>query len=179
VAAAVPLYERLGFRRVCPSLRFRGRLPGQADDRVRPLQSKDLEAVLDLDRRAFGADRSFFIHHRLRSYPQLCRVLVDAGRIRGFVLGRAFRGGVALGPWVTEAELGPDTGLLRSLAQDLGEIECSMGIMETNRQALAAVQSLGLAPVENPPWRMVLSGQEAEATPPGPVAHAIGSAAKG
>jgi hypothetical protein len=73
VLAAVPLYERLGFKRVCRSWRFSGALC--TDERtaqppgVFPMLAADLDSVAQLDRTAFGADRRFFLERRLRLFP--------------------------------------------------------------------------------------------------------------
>ena len=69
VQRAVPLYERMGFRKICPSRRFHGVVPGRRHDSVRPMTARDLAEVLALDREAFGADRSFFLQRRLELSP--------------------------------------------------------------------------------------------------------------
>jgi GNAT superfamily N-acetyltransferase len=74
-AAGAPLYERHGFLRVQPSLRFAGTLHGAAHPHVRPLREADLDAVCALDRDWWGADRGFFIRRRRHLHPGLCHVL--------------------------------------------------------------------------------------------------------
>ena len=64
VLAALPLYERAGFRRVCRSLRFIGSLRGQPHPGVRQMRADDMPAVAALDQAAFGADRRFFLERR-------------------------------------------------------------------------------------------------------------------
>jgi ribosomal protein S18 acetylase RimI-like enzyme len=54
VLKAVPLYERHGFRKLCRSLRFYGKLPGKTGTQVQPMLPEDLESVCALDRVAFG-----------------------------------------------------------------------------------------------------------------------------
>ncbi len=177
VLAAVSLYERVGFRRVCRSLRFYGRLRGKSHPRVRMMRAEDLDAVAALDAGAFGADRRFFLERRLALYPELCWILERKDEIAGFILGRRGQGQVSAGPWV----MGPGTGrpgdLLECLALEVGDEDLSLGILDTNAHAVAALGAFGLAEHPESPWRMALG-------PPGPYgspAHcfAIGSPAKG
>ncbi len=104
VPKAVPMYQRNGFKIVCRSLRFSGRLSPGLHDHVRPMQLADLPDVLALDRRAFGADRSFFLKRRRELFPELGRVLVEKDKMAGFILGRRGEGWVSAGPWVVEED---------------------------------------------------------------------------
>ena len=71
VPAAVPLYEKVGFRKVCPSLRFSGVLLAGDSTRARRMEAADLPVVLALDKAAFRADRNYFLKRRLDCYPEL------------------------------------------------------------------------------------------------------------
>ena len=103
---AVPLYERLGFRVVCKSLRFLGQLdPGGKTD-ARPMTPDDLDTILPLDSDAFGADRSFFLKRRLDTFPQLCYVIDNDG-IAGYIMGQPGHGVVTVGPWYVQDESTP------------------------------------------------------------------------
>ena len=177
--AAIPLYERAGFRRVCRSLRFTGALPGRAHPRARAMQAADLEAVGRVDRRAFGADRRFFLERHLSLQPELCRVLEDGGEIAGFIMGRRMGDRVAVGPWVVQPGVRRPGDLLESLAAEAGgdEVSLSLGILETALEAAATVRSLGFADRPDPPWRMALGPAARLGVSPG--CYAIGFAAKG
>lgn len=177
VVAAVPLYERLGFRKVCRSLRFSGTLPGQAYPDVRPMRQDDLEAVGHLDRAAFGADRRFFLAWRLRQHPALCQVLELDGEIRGFLIGRDGEGVISAGPWVVQAGVPHPERLLESLAVQAGGRTIGLGVLEANEVATATLRALGFGERANPPWRMVLGSDRGLGT--GPMCYAIGSPAKG
>ncbi len=181
VVRAVPLYERAGFRKVCRSLRFTGRVPGRPAPRVRPMLPKDLPDVFRLDRQAFGADRSFFLERRLRRFPELSRILVQDGRLAGFLLGRCgqFSGSewTAVGPWVVAPGVERPEELLESLAPEGGSLQLSLGVLETNDRAVSLVRSLDFAERPDSPWRMVLGkpGNLGDT----PLAFAVGTAAKG
>ncbi len=179
VPAAIPLYERVGFRRVCRSMRFSGTLKGQRYPRVRPMRGDDLGAAGQLDRAAFGADRRFYLERRLSLQPELCQVLEkDGGEIAGFIMGRRIDDFVWIGPWVVRPGVERPGDLLASLAVEAGgEASLGLGVLETNGEALATVRSFGLAERLDPPWRMVLGPPAPLGASPG--CFAIGSAAKG
>jgi GNAT superfamily N-acetyltransferase len=177
VEGAIPLYERLGFRKVCRSLRFSGRLPGARYLGVRAMTHADLAVVAEMDRGAFGADRSFFLQRRLSLHPRLCKVLELEGRIRGFVTGRERTDLVSVGPWVVQSPGARPGQLLEALVTEGEGLDLAVGVLEVNSHAVKTMQDLGLAQRPRPPWRMVLGpstglGMCDEA-------YTIGSAAKG
>jgi ribosomal protein S18 acetylase RimI-like enzyme len=176
VTAAVPLYERLGFRKVCRSLRFAGAIAGRVPACVRAMRADDLATVGKIDRPAFGADRAFFLQRRLALYPELCKVLVCKGEISGYIVGRRGLNSISAGPWVVRPEASSAAALLESLAAEVQEIRISLGVLETNGQAVETIRALGLVERPDPPWRMVLGSGELGASPQ---LYAIGSAAKG
>jgi GNAT superfamily N-acetyltransferase len=177
VPAAVPLYERVGFRRLCRSLRFMGTLQGRSHPRVRAMQAADLKTISQIDQAAFGADRRFFLERRLALYPELCKVLEGDGEIASFIMGQRMSDAVSVGPWVVQRGIERPGDLLESLAAEVGGDCLNLGILETNSEAVATVRSFGFVERPNPSWRMVLgpSGELGSSTQ----SYAIGSAAKG
>ncbi|HEX2981604.1 MAG TPA: GNAT family N-acetyltransferase, partial [Anaerolineaceae bacterium] len=153
---AVPLYERYGFRKVCRSLRLSGTCTGKQHPEVRPMQTTDLPAVFELDRRHFGADRSFFLRRRLERFPELAKVQVQGTEVVGYVLGRRGLDWLSAGPWVVD-EANPAPYLLfESLAQEAGGNRMMVGVLADNERAVAFFQSLGLLERPDSPWRMAL-----------------------
>jgi predicted N-acetyltransferase YhbS len=192
VRAAVPLYERAGFRKLCPSLRFSGTIEGRAHTdghpmrahrvrahrvRARKMCAADLDAICALDREAFGADRSFFLQRRRRCFPTLARVLEQGGRIAGFALATRVDDLIAVGPWIARPEVERPGDLLESLALAAPGCTLGLGILESNPAAVQVARELGLSEREDPPWRMVLG--PADDLGMSPMAYAIGSPAKG
>jgi ribosomal protein S18 acetylase RimI-like enzyme len=177
VVKAVSLYERTGFRKICRSLRFYGRLEGRVSPAVRPMRAEDMETVSAADRQAFGADRRFFLNRRLRLYPELCRVLELGGEIAGFIMGRRATGIVSIGPWWVRPDAPRPADLLAALAHEAGDAVIGLGVLETNTPAVTLLRSLGLSEHPTPPWRMVLG--ESERLGVSPELYANGSAAKG
>jgi hypothetical protein len=177
VRAAVPMYERVGFRKLCQSLRFSGSIEGRAHDLVRTMTAGDLEAVCALDRRAFGADRRFFLERRWQRFPELAQVLEQDGGIAGFVLATRVEELVAVGPWIVRPDVTRPEPLLESLSLAAPACTLGLGVLETNRAAVQAIRAMGLSEREGPPWRMVLG--PADDLGMSPMAYAIGSPAKG
>ncbi len=177
VPAAISLYERLGFRKLCRSLRFSGRPRGQWHDGVRPMQVADLEAVCRLDLEAFGEDRVFFLKHRFALHPALCLVLEQDGRLAGYIMARRRPDLVAAGPWVLGPAAKEAEKLLEGLAVAAAGALVTLGVLENNAEAAGIVRALGFDERPSSPWRMAF----------GPLAelgasdrcYAVGSPAKG
>ncbi len=177
VVKAVPLYERLGFRKVCRSLRFSGTLAGWQHAHIRPMQASDLASVFTLDRHAFGADRSFFLAYGLKLFPELCYVMIEDGKLCGFIVGRRGEGWAAAGPWVmadTDCDALP---LLARLADAAGAVSIGVGVLESNHIAVELIRSLGFTSREDSPWRMALGPSNDLGA--SPQCFAVGTAAKG
>jgi len=154
VQQAVALYERAGFRKVSPSLRFQGMVPGRRHDSVRPMTMRDLPAVVALDRDVFGTDRGFFLQRRLEVYPELAWVLEREHRLSAFILGRRGPQWAAAGPWVVQVGEAHPEYLLESLACQTGGLPLLVGVLARSGAAVALLRSRGFEERPSPPWRM-------------------------
>ena len=152
---AVPLYERLGFRKVCLSLRYLGRVEPGSPPTVRAMIESDLADVCALDLRAFNADRSFFLRYRLRHFARWCKVIESAGKIAGYIAARPGQNTTAVGPWVVSGTTVDPLDLLHALALEGGDQQLRLGILETNRRAVGIMEALGSVKKQTPCWRMV------------------------
>jgi ribosomal protein S18 acetylase RimI-like enzyme len=178
VVAAVPLYERAGFQRICRSLRFSGPVQPRSDPDVRQMHLQDLPAVQRLDRECFGADRSFFLDRQFSEYPHLCLVLERDGEMVGYVMGKRGSESVSTGPWVVQPGVSSPESLLHALVEIAGgNVALLLGVLESHPRAAACVRAMGLAERENPPWRMRLGG--AGNLGAHEACYAIGSPARG
>ena len=177
VPKALPLYERIGFRPVCRSLRMRGQLSGKAHSDVRRMHTRDLETVFALDQDVFGEDRRYFIEQRLRQYPYFCLVQEYESKIVGFILGRMGRQDIHIGPWISTPSNHYPQNLLESFALQAGEKTLRIGVLENNPQAVKLLESLGFSGHADPPVRMVLGESDHPGRPEG--SFAVGSPAKG
>jgi predicted N-acetyltransferase YhbS len=109
-----PLYEKLGFQPVRRSVSFVGRFTGPDDNGKLPASrlaaEADLPAIFNVDKAAFGADRS----HVLRWLPALAeqvRVVESGGEITGYA--------AAWRPHVTSTVLGPVVAVSAEAAKRL------------------------------------------------------------
>jgi len=174
---AVPFYESAGFKKICRSLRFKGKVRGKRHPGIRRAQPADIDRICQLDRDLFGDDRSFFLRARAARYPELCLVQEEQNRLSGYILAMPGQGLTAVGPW---AALNPDGSalpLLEHLSFQVAETVLRIGILEKNEDAVKLVHSqpgLKEAPFS---WFMV----RGPSTRLGihPALQAIGSAAKG
>jgi len=142
VLAAAPYYKNVGFRPICRSRRFVGLPPSGTHPSVRLMRKADMDAVVALDRIAFGADRSFFLRLRFQLYPRLTRVYESGGLISGFVMGLETGEKISVGPWIADERCEEPAALLQSLAAD-ADRPMRIGILETHEQGINLIQSLG------------------------------------
>jgi ribosomal protein S18 acetylase RimI-like enzyme len=173
---AISFYEKMGFRKICRSLRFRGKFKGRKHDHIRCLQPEELDRLCGLDRELFGDDRGFFLRRRLESFPRMCLVAERQGDIAGWIMARPGDGLLAVGPW---AALAPEEAspLLEHLASEHGTEALRIGVLESNSEAVCLLRSWPGLQESIHSWRMVRgpSGHLGDH----PALYAIGSAAKG
>lgn len=153
---AVPLYERLGFRKVCRSLRFLGKVAGAPSQHVRAMTADDLGTIVEMDTAAFGADRSFFLKFRFKNFSHLCQTLLSDNRVVGFVMGQPGHGVVTVGPWLVQQGPANPCDLLHSLGLKVAGAHLRVGVLESNTEAIELIRSLGSLTETEPSWRMVL-----------------------
>jgi ribosomal protein S18 acetylase RimI-like enzyme len=153
--AGAPLYERHGFRKDQPSLRYFGTVRGALDAHVRPMRVQDLDAVCRLDRQWWGADRTFFLTRRWHLYPDLCHVLVQDGVIQGYVQARRRGDKLWIGPWCATSLVERPEALLEALTEPDVIVHIHAGVLASSARAIRALNHLGLEFSPEPPWRMV------------------------
>jgi ribosomal protein S18 acetylase RimI-like enzyme len=177
VPAAISLYERHGFRKICLSLRFSGMLEGKRDPRVRPMQKKDLDTICSVDKTYFGEDRQFFLKWISFIGPDFAKVISENQRIVGYITGRYTPKGVQVGPWVMPSSIKNPEGLLTSLAKEVLNEPINIGVLETNKKSVRLLKSLGFKLKDDIPVHMAWGKKTDLGASDG--CFAIGSAAKG
>lgn len=118
-----PLYEKLGFRTIRRSAAFTGPFRAEpavttptADNskmRTRPAAAADMASIIDVDKAAFGADRSRLLR-RLPAFAGQLLVLETGRSIAGFAAAWQNHTSTVIGPVVA-----PDGAAARRLIGDL------------------------------------------------------------
>src|SRR5690606_19300305 len=107
--AGLQVYVNLGYNDIYPITRMQCDAPlpytaGNADVTIRPLTVDDLDAMLALDKDAFGLDRAALLTSLLRRRPDLACGVFDGETCLGFALAREGRRATQVGPVVARDE---------------------------------------------------------------------------
>jgi ribosomal protein S18 acetylase RimI-like enzyme len=174
---AISYYETMGFRKICRSLRFRGKIKGKKHANIRRLLPGDLDRLCALDRELFGDDRGFFLRRRAENFPGLCLVSEKAGRLNGWIMARPGDGLLAVGPWAVLPGQEDAASLLEHLANENGTAAFRIGLLEKNAEAARLLRSLPGLQENIHSWFMVRGKSDRLGNHP--ALYAIGSGAKG
>ncbi len=141
------VYARMGFQHEYIVERWRRpEGPGltRSSPRVSPLGLPDLPVLLDLDRRAFGADRSRLLQWYVRACGGAVRRTDEGGRPSGFALGRPGSSAFQMGPVVAESP-GAAAELMAAFLQQL-EGPVIADLADPNPAARELLEKLGFVP---------------------------------
>ena len=174
---AVPFYENMGFRKICRSLRFKGKMREKKHDVVRRLRPEDMDSLCLKDENAFGDDRGFFLRFRLTRHPELCFVQEIDGETAGYIMARPGRGLLAVGPWALWDEKADPFSLLEHLSVETGEMVFRIGVLEKNQKVVQLLRSL--AGVEETDYTWFMMRGQSTRLGNHPALYAIGSGEKG
>jgi ribosomal protein S18 acetylase RimI-like enzyme len=178
VRKAVPLYQALGFRHLCRSLRFFGQISAFDSNYVSQITMADLPEISALDHQVFGSDRRFFLESRLKKYSDICLKLVKNNEIQSYLFARYGVGGwITVGPWVSRLQPSDSMILLNSFQNLIGNQPFGLGLLETNNSVIQLLIQEGLMPNPDHSFRMRLGQMGNPGDNPG--CFAIGSPAKG
>ncbi len=154
VQDAVTLYERLGLRKVCKSLRLEGMVKPKESEDVRYMTQRDLVLIDQLDTEYFGACRKHFLQSLLTHYPKLCRVLDIDGEMHGYIMGSERRDSIRIGPWVMIHRSNRAEDLLTSFATETSDQVLKIGVLESNSMAIQLLKRHDFIDT-NYSWRML------------------------
>lgn len=149
------VYVQAGFKDTWGFKRFSlsRNVSGQAS--ARSITASDWPRLLELDRRAFGADREVVLRDLARRQPRLALVN-DAG----FVLGREGREATQIGPLVAQDEAGAAELLAAALAAVSGPVY--LDLLDSRTSMKASLEARGFA-FQRPFTRMVHTAGAARA----------------
>ncbi|TFG77128.1 MAG: GNAT family N-acetyltransferase [Chrysiogenales bacterium] len=174
---AVSYYESMGFRKICRSLRFRGKIKGKMHAHVRRLHADDLKRLCKADRELFGDDRGFFLRRRAENTLGMCLAAERQGRLSGWIMSRPGDGLLAIGPWAAPHGEEDAVCLLEHLANENSTAIFRIGVLEKNEAAARLLRSwTGLQETIHS-WFMVRGPSDRLGNHP--ALYAIGSGAKG
>jgi len=162
VPEAATLYERLGFRGICKSLRLEGTVSGEESRHVRDMTQKDLSLISDLDASLFRGRRDHFLRMRFTAHPDYCKVLEADGEVQGYIMGSTSGNSVRIGPWVMKEPDASAEPLLRDFAQSAEAGSLKIGVLERNIKSIELLHKYGFKE-KSFSWRMVC-GEDTEAT---------------
>jgi GNAT superfamily N-acetyltransferase len=133
--AGKPLYDKMGYRALYKVERWEGRASTYLGSRSRALRSADVDAVLDLDTKLFGAARTLILKRLLEEFPQYAWIDEQRGQIGGYLLGRQMGSGVYLGPWMSRDSTAAER-LLRTALEQLQGKTVILNIPDVNGRAM-------------------------------------------
>jgi len=144
VLKAIPLYERLGFRRESLSLRFTGHASKKGSKGCERMRESDLPAVLSFDQGFFGAPRSRVLRRVYADFPGLCFVAREGSRLVGFIMAKEGEGRTRIGPWICK----PDKpwiaeNLLHRLMDEVAGSTLWAGVPDGNRGSVEILERNG------------------------------------
>ena len=160
------VYARLGFAETSRLLRVQAmaKIEAASDDNhgqrkgrhtdvasTRPMQPADLERVLEVDRRVFGADRGDLLRWAAGRAPALCRV-DDAGTIVGYCFGRPGAHSRQIGPVVARDVATARTLVAASIQAD-AQGRIVLDVAEGRPDWQSALEEMGFT-VQRPLIRM-------------------------
>lgn len=165
----LPVYRRLGFDGAWSFARHERRgaervpaVPPPPGVRIRALNDIGVDALADLDRPAFGGDRTDLLRHLAARAPGVAQVATRGDRPVGFVLGRPGRQATQVGPLLAEDAATAVALLDAALATLDGPV--FVDLPDREHALRSALQSRGFAP-QRPFTRLTL---DPPGTPPSP-----------
>ena len=177
VEDAVPYYEFVGFKKICRSLRFVGKVKGCHFSYIRPMLASDLNALCRMDHTAFGDDRSFFLQDKYSRFPHFCKVAEVNGNLIGYIMAQPGRGVITAGPWIVDDSMEHPEHLVQSLAMETGDTPIRMGVLDAKEAAVKVIHEIPEFKLTFFCWRMVLGKSDRLGN--SKMCYAIGSPAKG
>jgi GNAT superfamily N-acetyltransferase len=149
------VYVQEGFKDTWGFSRFSLARGFSGEGSARPIVESDWPRILELDRRAFGADRGAVLRDLARRVPQAA-LISDAG----FVVGREGREATQIGPLVARDEAGAHDLLSSALARVKPPVY--LDLLDSRAETKSRLEKAGFV-FQRPFTRMVHTTGEARA----------------
>lgn len=138
-----PLYEEMGFRKICKVERWEGRASTYLGPRARRMRESDLDAVQALDAQLFGTDRGHILRRVWEEFPDIAWIDEANGRIDSYMLGRRMPQTIHLGPWMSWTTTAAER-VLRVAFEQLQGQHVTFNIPDHNGRSLILVRNHNL-----------------------------------
>lgn len=148
VVAQIPAYERAGFKLSHRNVRFvtESRGAGSAEASARPIEPADLPAVIEYDRRVFGAPRESFVSSWLTQAGVHARLSTHAGSVTGYGAIRPATEGFRIGPLFADSPT-VAAELLSDLLDDVPPgVQVAIDVPSVNDNAMQFVSARQMRP---------------------------------
>ena len=109
---------------------------------ARPLQEKDIKAIVNFDREIFGADRQGLLEWMLEGAPDIAYVIEDRNEILGYCLGRHGHDFAHIGP-VVAREVNIAKELVAAALSNYAVRPLIVDAMHFNKEWLEWLSSIG------------------------------------
>ncbi len=140
----VQFYEDLGFKGEYENIRFTGQVVGNVGSQINCDPCKDIQQVISMDKRFFGANRSDLLSSLSSEFPKtfLC---VGKQKLRGYIVGQVHDGFCEIAPWVANpVNNSAAKELWQGLQKELGKMQVAFTAPSRSKQAVDAARWMGL-----------------------------------
>jgi len=137
VPEVIPLYQRLGFNAEYDSLRLIGTGRTMMCQKVSKMKDEDLDNVVHLDTRFFGANRGRALRRTHKDFQDWCFVSVIDEKLVGYIMAKRGLGQINIGPWICDpkhTEIAEE--LLRAILNNAKGARIWVGVPGGNKRSV-------------------------------------------
>jgi ribosomal protein S18 acetylase RimI-like enzyme len=136
-------YTGLGFKEDERFVELSGRGRSHSFEECGIMTSKDLEFVVELDSKCFGASRKKILAKIFDEFKDLCWLTVTSGEVAGYIMGTESATGVEIGPWICDPKNNEKAlNLLRALLCNTKGMKLSLGVPARNLELINKLKKL-------------------------------------
>jgi len=150
VPEMIPLYERLGFKAEYDSLRLLGIGRTMMCRKVSKMKDEDLENVIHLDTRFFGANRERALRRAHKDFQDWCFVSVVGEELVGYIMAKRGLDQINVGPWICDPQH-PERAeeLLKAILNKARKMKIWVGVPGGNKTSVNILREYGFADQPN------------------------------
>ena len=112
-------------------------------EECRMMTHKDLEDVLELDSRCFGAYRKKILEKIFNGFRGFCWLTASNREVLGYIMGTESATGVEMGPWICDPQYAEKAlSLLKAFLSSAKGMKISFGVMARNLELLNKLKEL-------------------------------------